>query len=412
MSSVAIRVSDLGKAYRINSVRPNRLLSESIANTIKNPLAAMSEFIKGGSKEKIWALRNVSFEVAPNEVIGIIGRNGSGKTTLLKILTGVTDPTEGRAEVKGRSAGLLEVGTGFHFELTGRENIYLSGSILGMSRREIDAKFDEIVRFSEVQEFLDTPVKRYSSGMAMRLAFSVAAHLEPEILMIDEVLAVGDLKFQNKCLEKMGDVVSHGKTILFVTHHMHTVRRLCHKTLWLENGAIKMLGPTPLVVSAYETACLNAVRELPSDVVPTRTQFVGWSIDQSVEGQPNLIDTHGPITLRLTLNVKDRISNGQHGLALRNASDDLVWGYAVQNLTLEPGTHQFVYELPGLPLRAGSYRLYAVLSEGNYRLEEWYGVPDLIVGTKPTFHSGDEWHGILNLPCQFDVTKRSVRSRG
>jgi lipopolysaccharide transport system ATP-binding protein len=407
MTKIAVRAHKLGKQYRITARRPNRSLAEAIGNALRNPLGGVGGmFARGQGNQPIWALRDISFELAQNDVIGIIGRNGSGKTTLLKLLTGVTDPTEGKAEIVGRSASLLEVGTGFHPELTGRENIYLNGTILGMRRGEIDRKFDEIVDFSEIGEFLDTPVKRYSSGMTMRLAFSVAAHLEPELLMIDEVLAVGDLKFQKKCVEKMGSVVGKGKTILFVSHHMHTIRRLCSKTLWLEDGAIKMLGPTPLVVSAYEDACL---RGSPQDEtgIPRVTGFGGWKIDESADGQPNLLTSMGPVTIRLTLKVKDPIREGQHGIALKNSEDDLVWGHAVQNLKLDPGTHEFVYRLPSLPLRPGSYRFFATLAEGYCTLDQWHGVPDLIVGTTPGFHSGDEWVGILNLPCEFDISRRS-----
>src|SRR5207302_1919584 len=194
------------------------------------------------SKEDFWALRGVSFEVRRGEVVGIIGRNGAGKSTLLKILSRITDPTEGRVKLKGRVASLLEVGTGFHPELTGRENIYLNGAILGMSRAEIRAKFDEIVAFAETEKFLDTPVKRYSSGMYVRLAFAVAAHLEPEILVIDEVLAVGDAEFQKKCLGKMGEVARGGRTVLFVSHNMVAVRNLCTTSIWLDHGRVAEKG--------------------------------------------------------------------------------------------------------------------------------------------------------------------------
>ncbi len=187
--------------------------------------------------ETIWALKDVSFSVEQGEILGIIGRNGAGKSTLLKILSEVTAPTRGEVKIKGRIASLLEVGTGFHPELTGRENIYLNGAILGMSRQEIRSKFDEIVDFSGVEQFIDTPVKRYSSGMYVRLAFAVAAHLEPEILLVDEVLAVGDAQFQKKCLGKMGDVASEGRTVLFVSHNMIAIQSLCQRTLWLESGS-------------------------------------------------------------------------------------------------------------------------------------------------------------------------------
>jgi lipopolysaccharide transport system ATP-binding protein len=203
------------------------------------------------STEELWALKDVSFQVNEGERVGIIGRNGAGKSTLLKILSRVTDPTEGHISIKGRVGSLLEVGTGFHPELTGRENIYLNGAILGMSKSEIERKFDEIVAFSEVEKFLDTPVKRYSSGMYVRLAFAVAAHLEPEILVVDEVLAVGDAQFQKKCLGKMGDVTRQGRTILFVSHNMTAVQSLCSRAIWLDNGKVSRDGEASDVISEY-----------------------------------------------------------------------------------------------------------------------------------------------------------------
>jgi lipopolysaccharide transport system ATP-binding protein len=209
----------------------------------------------------IWALKDVSFEVKRGEVVGIIGRNGAGKTTLLKILSRITEPTEGYAEIRGRVGSLLEVGTGFHAELTGRENIYLSGAILGMKKTEIERKFDEIVAFAEVEKFIDTPVKHYSSGMYVRLAFAVAAHLEPEILLVDEVLAVGDAAFQKKCLGKMGDVAKEGRTVLFVSHNMAAVQNLCRKAVWLNEGGVADDGEVHKVVSQYFQASAVSVLE-------------------------------------------------------------------------------------------------------------------------------------------------------
>jgi lipopolysaccharide transport system ATP-binding protein len=222
-----------------------RTLRESLANAVKAP------FRKRKRIEEFWALNEVSFEVQPGDVVGIVGRNGAGKSTLLKILSRIIKPTKGFVEMKGRVGSLLEVGTGFHPELTGRENVYLNGSILGMARREIAAKFDEIVAFAEVEKFLDTPVKRYSSGMYVRLAFAVAAHLEPEILIVDEVLAVGDAAFQKKCLGKMGEVSMGGRTILFVSHNMQAVTRLCTKGIMLADGKIMATGGIEQVVQAY-----------------------------------------------------------------------------------------------------------------------------------------------------------------
>ncbi|MEN6517706.1 MAG: ABC transporter ATP-binding protein [Methanospirillum sp.] len=249
---IAIRVNRLGKSYRISHEAAGyRTLGETITNAVKGPIRRLRGEAPSRSTEDFWALKDLSFEVRRGEVIGIIGRNGAGKSTLLKILSRITTPTEGTVEVHGRIGSLLEVGTGFHPELSGRENIYLSGSILGMKRAEIEAKFDEIVRFAEMERFLDTPVKRYSSGMYVRLAFAVAAHLEPEILIVDEVLAVGDAKFQKKCLGKMSDVAKEGRTVLFVSHNMSAVRSLCTKGLLLQNGKCVQFDQVDAVIERY-----------------------------------------------------------------------------------------------------------------------------------------------------------------
>ncbi len=238
---IAIRVNHLSKQYRIGGPQePYHTFRDAIVNSLKAPLKV---FHKAPPVEGFWALKDVSFDVEQGEIVGIIGRNGAGKSTLLKILSRITSPTEGTVELHGRVGSLLEVGTGFHQELTGRENIYLSGSILGMKRKEIDAKLDDIVKFSEIEKFLDTPVKRYSSGMYIRLAFAVAAHLEPEILLVDEVLAVGDAAFQKKCLGKMGEVAKEGRTVIFVSHNMNAIEQLCSYGILIENGHIKQKGP-------------------------------------------------------------------------------------------------------------------------------------------------------------------------
>jgi len=237
-AAATLRVEGVGKRYRIGRREPRGALRAALT----------------AAAEPFWALQDVSFAVGRGEVVGIVGRNGAGKSTLLKILARVTAPTAGRAEIRGRVASLLEVGTGFHPELTGRENIFLNGAILGMKRAEIRRKFGEIVAFAEVERFIDTPVKRYSSGMYMRLAFAVAAHLEPEILIVDEVLAVGDAAFQRKCLGKMGDVARHGRTILFVSHNMNAIQRLCNRCLLLEAGRLIADGDTPDVVARYLAA--------------------------------------------------------------------------------------------------------------------------------------------------------------
>lgn len=256
MSDTAIHIEGLAKKYQIGKLKRKRTLREALVSTAGMPVRAVQSIVhrngnhKAGT-ETIWALKDISFEVKHGEVTGIIGRNGAGKSTLLKILSRITDPTEGYADIYGRVGSLLEVGTGFHPELTGRENIYLNGAILGMNRAEIRRKFDEIVAFSEVEQFIDTPVKHYSSGMYVRLAFAVAAHLEPEILLVDEVLAVGDAQFQKKCLGKMGDVAKDGRTVLFVSHNMGAVKSLCSEAILLKEGRLAFQGNTQDAINQY-----------------------------------------------------------------------------------------------------------------------------------------------------------------
>ncbi len=269
MNDVAIKVEGLSKVYRVGQLERYKALRDILADAMYAPFRAMGSILKPQKAKEstrrspdnyIWALKDVNFEVKPGEVIGIIGPNGAGKTTLLKILSRITEPTEGTIDLYGRVGSLLEVGTGFHPELTGRENIYLNGAILGMKRNEIEDRFDEIVEFSGVGKFLETPVKRFSSGMYVRLAFSVAAHLFPEILLVDEVLAVGDAAFQEKCLGKMDEVASSGRTVLFVSHNMAAVRKLCSRVLWIDKGKLRAQGTADETIRAYLTSVRTSPR--------------------------------------------------------------------------------------------------------------------------------------------------------
>jgi len=253
MSNPTIRVDNLGKRYQIGAHERYSTLRDSLAGALPG-LFRRRRMVGDGDGEYVWALKDLSLRVQQGEVLGVIGRNGAGKTTLLKVLSRITEPTEGSVEILGRVGSLLEVGTGFHPELTGRENIYLNGAILGMKRSEIERKFDEMVAFADVEQFIDTPVKRYSSGMYVRLAFAVAAHLEPDILVVDEVLAVGDAAFQKKCLGKMGEVAGAGRTVLLVSHNMGAIRQLCRRTLWLDRRRVMKDGDTASVVEAYLAA--------------------------------------------------------------------------------------------------------------------------------------------------------------
>src|SRR5579864_1318494 len=308
--TTVIHAEGLGKRYR-RGVRVDAGLRHVLEEFARSPWRAL----RGAKPEMFWALKDVSLEVREGEVLGLIGRNGAGKTTLLKILSRITRPTEGWAEIRGRVRSLLEVGTGFHPELTGRENTYLSGSILGMSKREIDRKFDEIVAFAEIEKFIETPVKHYSSGMYVRLAFAVAAHLEPEILLVDEVLAVGDINFQKKCLGKMGDVAKAGRTVVLVSHQLNQIRRLCQRVVWVDAGQIRLNGSTHEVVSAYESAMArgenSAAPQHRSDA--SKARFVSWEIVEP-PSDPHTLSTLGNVVIRFALEVNSEVVDGHHGI--------------------------------------------------------------------------------------------------
>lgn len=331
MSEVAIRVEDLSKLYQIGSRKAGyKTLREAVANAAKTPFRA-ARYITSRRRvshdshnngNTIWALKDISFEVKRGEVVGLIGPNGSGKSTLLKILSRITEPTKGCAEIHGRVSSMLEVGTGFHPELTGRENIYLNGAILGMRKAEIERKFDEIVDFSEVEKFIDTQVKHYSSGMYLRLAFAVAAHLEPEILLVDEVLAVGDTAFQRKCLGKMGEVAKQGRTVFLVSHNMASITRLSEKVLWLNNGQLQAYGDPEDIVASYLSSGIQESGEIvfpdDSESAPgseyVRLQAIRI---KNRDGQITCaLDSRMPFTVEIGYKILKPISNLRIGITL------------------------------------------------------------------------------------------------
>lgn len=406
-TDTVIEVHGLGKRYRVGERERYLALRDLITRAVQAPFGRS----KKSEPDFLWALRDVSLAIRRGEVVGLIGRNGAGKSTLLKILARITRPTCGEAEVRGRVGSLLEVGTGFHPELTGRENVFLSGAILGMRKAEIASKFDEIVAFAEVERFLDTPLKHYSSGMQMRLAFAVAAHLEPEILLVDEVLAVGDLRFQKKCLGKMGDVAKVGRTIIFVSHQMNQIRRLCERVFWMDGGQIRQMGSIGSVVGAYEAEMSSAQPVGRNGNSAEKARFVNWAIDAELSENTNILASTGRVRLRFNLSLNSRVKIGHHGIGLYNSDRQLLWGTAVDNLELMPGTHTFVYELPSLPLRPGPYTWRVSLYDENVLLDAWECAPEMLVATEPVTHAKDEWAGVLNIPAEFTVisnTKESV----
>ncbi len=424
--SPAIRIEGLGKRYRIGQRESYQLLGEAAAAAIRRPWHRLSAAMRGAtgggggapaSADTIWALRGVTCEIAQGEVVGVIGRNGAGKSTLLKILSRITSPTEGSAALYGRVGSLLEVGTGFHPELSGRDNIYLNGIILGMRRAEIERRFEEIVAFSEIEQFLDTPVKRYSSGMYVRLAFAVAAHLEPEILIVDEVLAVGDVAFQKKCLGKIGDVAREGRTVLFVSHNMNAVQRLCPRTMLFEKGRLVAHGDTAPLISRYlgnadEVAApgtwidvVGVGRAGTGEAIVTALRYRGGAEDG--DARPR---TGGPLEVSLSIR-SDRerrigsvaITLYDHGGTKLVNADSIALGREVR---LCAGENVVRVRLTALHLNPGSYLLGwwlgdALGAEFDY-VEAGVGI-EIEEHQEQQFGIRPQSDGIV--ACQFDVTE-------
>jgi ABC-type polysaccharide/polyol phosphate transport system ATPase subunit len=397
MKSV-IHAERLSKRYSRGRLATSGLLRDSIMNAIRSA----GKFVRSAKDEQFWALREINLDLNEGEVLGLIGRNGSGKTTLLKILSRITRPTSGWAEIHGRVGSLLEVGTGFHPELTGRENTYLSGAILGMSRREIMHKFDEIVAFAELEQFIDTPVKHYSSGMYVRLAFAVAAHLEPEILLVDEVLAVGDIKFQRKCIGKMADVARAGRTIILVSHQLNQIRRLCQRVVWLDNGAHRKTGPTAEIVSAYE-ADMSANGLESERPAHGRAQFVRWKLAGTNRTSDHILSSGGETSVSFLLRVNQRLDGVHHGVNLYDQYRHLLWGNAVDGVTLDPGLYEFCYTLPSLPLRPGPYFWRAVIYDAGLPVDDWECIPQMQITSIPVAHYRDESVGFLNISSKLEI---------
>jgi len=374
MSETVITVNQLCKSYWLKHQvqtggkkgQQYERLSEVLANALSAPFRRRKPEEASVSREEFWALKDVSFEIKRGEVVGIIGRNGAGKSTLLKILSRITEPTSGRVEIEGRVASLLEVGTGFHPELTGRENIFLNGAILGMTRVEIRRRFDEIVAFAEVEKFLDTPVKRYSSGMYVRLAFAVAAHLEPEILIVDEVLAVGDVQFQRKCLGKMQEISrSGGRTVLFVSHNLNSILRLTTRAIWLEKGHLQTDAAPAVAIAAYQENLHDTLQvinlsnrkrhsHLLRNLEITAVKFAGLA------GQPWLYDFGEELVFHCRVRIKRPLANFVFGYAIFDSSGVEI---ASTRLPLKllaggaPGEYLVALNVPGLRLAPGTYAL-------------------------------------------------------
>ncbi len=379
MSSIAIHVENLGKQYRIGERERSETLRDALVHLFDSPrrkFKAWRQHIALDETRWIWALYNVSFEIRHGEAIGIIGRNGAGKTTLLKILARITEPTEGFAQIRGRIGSLLEVGTGFHPELTGRENIFLNGAILGMPRIEIQRKFDEIVAFAEVADFIDTPVKHYSSGMYMRLAFAVAAHLETEILLVDEVLAVGDAAFQKKCLGKMGDVTKAGRTVLFVSHNLGAIAQLCPRSVLLRGGQVEAFDRSDLVITRYlseYTAGATDIHLNPQANPLTPAAFVRLWLADTVGNPINVVDVTKRFSIGLQIRVYQEIAEADVSLRFLNALGQALFTTNVSDQTqsladLHPGEYAFLIQIPNHFFAPGTYSFIAALHRPGVQL--------------------------------------------
>lgn len=373
MGGVAIKAVGLGKRYQIGERQKYKAMRDSLTDAMYLPFRALRR-VRNSSGDKrvsaptIWALKDVSFEIQQGEVVGVIGRNGAGKSTLLKILSRITEPTRGFVDLFGRVGSLLEVGTGFHSELTGRENTYLNGSIIGMKKREVDQKFDEIVSFAEIEKFLDTPVKFYSSGMYMRLAFAVAAHLEPEILLVDEVLAVGDAVFQKKCIGKMSDVSKEGRTVFFVSHNLATVNSLCERVLWLDGGNLQMSGRSEEVISSYVTsgATWDGQREWKDGASNRGVDVLKINsvcIRDQLGHVTSRFEVHQPFSIEITYTLNEPLSTfcrvgffikTDQGITLFEAYDSDDGRYGGPRV---PGTYMIRCDIGADVLNAGRYVL-------------------------------------------------------
>lgn len=411
MSDVAVQAEALGKRYRIGVQEEGyRTIREAITSAATLPVRAAGRLASRASAgdrsspTQIWALRDVSFEVEHGEALGIIGKNGAGKSTLLKILSRITRPTRGRATVEGRIGALLEVGTGFHPELTGRENIYLNGAVLGMTRRDIAGRFDEIVEFAGIGRYLDTAVKYYSSGMYMRLAFAVAAHLEPDILVIDEVLAVGDAEFQKKCLGRMGDARREGRTILFVSHNMTAVQNLCQRALWLQNGTPVGYGPASSIISKYlQTSSSTLLERVWED--PQTAPGGDVARIHSVRLEPVQTDSPVEMTVRTPLTVEVRYWNLKEGanlnvsLLVSNREGTVIFN-SISTLdpewrdrTFPVGLYSSVCHIPGDLLNDDTYVIgaYVVENRATFAAKVEEAVVFDLQDDSRDYRSG--WHG-------------------
>jgi len=408
----SVVVDNVSKCYRIGELRHETMLRDTLARLFSRSRSGR----RPATEREFWALRSVSFDVEQGEVVGIVGRNGAGKSTLLKLISRISDPTTGSVRARGRVVSLLEVGTGFHPELTGRENIYLNGSILGMKKREVDAQLGRIVEFAGHSQFIDTPIKRYSSGMKLRLGFAIAAHLDPDVLIVDEVLAVGDVAFQKKCLAAMGDLRSAGRTVLFVSHNMDAVENLCSRVIWIDEGRIRRDGETSAVVREYlggfalESRAEQDLRTYEQRTGSGEIRFTGIELLAPDGQRQRMVRSGDPVVVRLHFAARTAVVEPHFGLQISTEMGTLItdlstWTTGLEIPVLGPGEGSIDFEIDSLSLMPGVYYLSLWLrSVGPIHYDVLEHFMQLEVETSNYFKSGRGVHshfGLVFFPCRW-----------
>jgi lipopolysaccharide transport system ATP-binding protein len=416
--SVVIEAENISKRFFLGERNQRAFFEDVAAKSLGGFRRLLRSHESGREKDSardFWALRDISFRIVQGQTLGIIGENGAGKSTLLKILSRITQPTTGTVKVYGRLASLLEVGTGFHPEFSGRDNVYLNGAMLGLSRKEVRRRFDQIVEFSGLEKFIDVPVKNYSSGMYVRLAFSVAAHLNPEIVILDEVLAVGDAAFAKKCFDRMEEIINEGHAAILVSHGMGNVRRMCQVCMWLRHGRIEMFGPTHEVVSRFEKQTTHEVVSLYEKKTAQRSsikegapvaRFLSWAVESDLSPDVHTIGSgQDRICFRLEIELASEVPNAKVAVSVADAQGLVIFTQDGGFDRMSAGRFVLILELPFFPVRPGQYILSCMVSERDHPLAFLRATPELTVleGRKVKDSS---YHGVLNVPAKLSIALR------
>jgi lipopolysaccharide transport system ATP-binding protein len=417
--SVVIEAHNISKRFFLGERNQRAFFEDVTAKVVRGlrHLVRGQPAVEQKSSRDFWALRDISFQISQGQTLAIIGENGAGKSTLLKILSRITQPTTGTVKVYGRLASLLEVGTGFHPEFSGRDNIFLNGAMLGLSRKEVRKRFDRIVDFSGLEKFIHVPVKNYSSGMYVRLAFSVAAHLNPEIVILDEVLAVGDTVFQKKCFDRMEEIIDEGHAAILVSHGMAHIRRMCQICLWLKNGRIQMFGPTHEVASCYEKATTHEVvahyekqttqHHESADPGPIAV-LVQWSVQSKAASAPHsILASQAKVTFRFEIELTAAVSHGRISVSVADAQGLILFTHQDELGRITRGRFWATLELPFLPLKPGEYIVSCTIFEADHPVAFLRATPELAVLDDQSL-TQDSYHGVLNLPARLSVEQAAL----